>query len=372
MQYFLEKKDPIIQIQDITKHFGNNQDKTLSNINLTIYEGEFFTLLGPSGCGKTSLLRIMAGFEKPTSGKVIIDDIDMTNTPPFSRPVNMMFQSYALFPHMTVEDNISFGLKQDYLPKDIIKQRVKDAMEMVKLPEFNNRFPHELSGGQQQRVALARSLVKQPKILLLDEPLGALDLKTREHTRMELINIQHMLGITFIMVTHDQEEAMTMSNRMAIMASGELLQVGSPQDIYEYPNSRFVADFIGSINMFKGTVIEGDVDYMLIESEETATQIELRTNQSVSNGTEIWMGVRPEEMAIAIEPPESSDDNILKGKIIDIGFLGDQIAYHIILVTNKVVKVTVPTSAKNRNAEFVVDNEVYVYWHDTDGVVLTK
>jgi putrescine transport system ATP-binding protein len=350
---FNNKKKVIVSLENVTKKFPTNDSKTVDNINLNIYEGEFFSLLGPSGCGKTTLLRMIAGFEQLTSGKIFIDDMDMTKFPPYSRPINLMFQYYALFPH--------------------IRSRVKDVMEMVKLSGLEKRKPSDISGGQQQRVALARSLVKRPKILMLDEPLAALDLKTREHTQLELINIQHMLGITFIMVTHDQEEALAMSSRIAIMDGGEILQIGSPKQIYEYPNSRFVADFIGTINMFSGKVISGSTDgeYMIIRSIEAGCDIVYRTTQKIPTDAEVWMAVRPEEMNISTKLIKS-ENNQMPGKIYDIGFLGDKISYHVKLHSGFNVAVTVPTSARNKNIDLVVGNDVYVSWHDTDGVVLTE
>jgi putrescine transport system ATP-binding protein len=370
---FNNKKKVIVSLENVTKKFPTNDSKTVDNINLNIYEGEFFSLLGPSGCGKTTLLRMIAGFEQPTSGKIFIDDMDMTKFPPYSRPINLMFQYYALFPHMNVEQNIAFGLHQEGLPSEVIRSRVKDVMEMVKLSGLEKRKPSDISGGQQQRVALARSLVKRPKILMLDEPLAALDLKTREHTQLELINIQHMLGITFIMVTHDQEEALAMSSRIAIMDGGEILQIGSPKQIYEYPNSRFVADFIGTINMFSGKVISGSTDgeYMIIRSIEAGCDIVYRTTQKIPTDAEVWMAVRPEEMNISTKLIKS-ENNQMPGKIYDIGFLGDKISYHVKLHSGFNVAVTVPTSARNKNIDLVVGNDVYVSWHDTDGVVLTE
>src|SRR6185369_12511670 len=255
---------PYIRIEHVTKKFG--EFVAVNNVSLNIYRGELFSLLGGSGCGKTTLLRMLAGFETPTGGKIYIDGVDMAGIPPYDRPTNMMFQSYALFPHMTVEQNVSFGLKQDKYPESEIKQRVSQMLDMVQLTPFAKRKPHQLSGGQRQRVALARSLVKQPKLLLLDEPLGALDKKLREATQFELVNIQEQLGVTFIVVTHDQEEAMTLSSRIGVMNAGQIVQTGTPQEIYEFPNSRFVADFIGSVNLFEGVVTEDEPEYVRIES----------------------------------------------------------------------------------------------------------
>src|ERR1017187_313874 len=241
---------PYVQIDRVTKSFGDF--KAVDDVSLKIYKGEIFCLLGASGCGKTTLLRMLGGFETPSSGRILIDGEDMTGVPPYERPVNMMFQSYALFPHMTVEQNVAFGLKQDRVPRPEIAERVATMLELVKLGGLGKRKPHQLSGGQKQRVALARSLVKRPKLLLLDEPLGALDKKLREHTQFELVSLQDKLGVTFIVVTHDQEEAMTLASRIGVMNHGEIVQAGTPSEIYEFPNSKFVADFIGSANMFEG------------------------------------------------------------------------------------------------------------------------
>lgn len=372
-----EKEDfsarkPLVQIKSVSKQFPGNEFKSVDNISLTINQGELFALLGPSGCGKTTLMRMIAGFETPSEGTVTIDDVDMTDVPPYQRPVNIMFQSYALFPHMNVEHNIAFGLHQEKLPKEEIKKRVAEALAMVKMSEYAHRKPRQLSGGQQQRVALARSLVKRPKLLLLDEPLGALDRKTREHTQMELINIQMMLGITFVMVTHDQEEAMAMANRIAVMKSGHIMQIGTPEEIYEYPQSRFVADFIGAINLFSGKIISprNGNGLLMVESVESGSKIRVQSSQDIPLNTEVWVAVRPEEMAISTITA-LPEENQITGKIIDIAFLGDKILYHVALLNEKIVHVSVPTSARGNNAELVFGSNVVVSWYDTDGVVLT-
>ena len=363
---------PLVVIDNISKQFPGNEFKSVEDISLTINEGELFALLGPSGCGKTTLMRMIAGFEMPTEGTISIDGVDMNDIPPYQRPVNIMFQSYALFPHMNVEHNIAFGLHQEKLPKDEINKRVAEALAMVKMTEFAHRKPRQLSGGQQQRVALARSLVKRPKLLLLDEPLGALDRKTREHTQMELINIQMMLGITFVMVTHDQEEAMAMANRIAVMKSGHIMQIGTPEEIYEYPKSRFVADFIGAINLFSGKIISGrdEKGFVTVRSEESGTDIRVQSTHDIPLSAPVWVAVRPEEMAITISAA-LPEENQISGKIIDIAFLGDKILYHVSLKNSTIVHVSVPTSARGNNAELVFGSEVVVSWYDTDGVILT-
>src|SRR5215470_1828730 len=264
---------PFIRIDSVTKKFGDFT--AVDNVSIDIVKGEIFCLLGGSGSGKTTLLRMLAGFETPTSGKIYIDGQDMSQIPPYDRPVNMMFQSYALFPHMTVEKNVAFGLEQERLGRDEVRRRVGEILEIVKMTPYLARKPHQLSGGQRQRVALARALVKRPKLLLLDEPLAALDRKLREHTQFELVNIQEQLGVTFMVVTHDQEEAMTLSTRMGVMNHGQIVQVGTPTDIYEFPATRFVADFIGSVNMFEGRLIEDEPDYVRIRCEEIGSTVHI-------------------------------------------------------------------------------------------------
>jgi putrescine transport system ATP-binding protein len=280
---------PYIRIEKVTKKFGDFV--AVHEVSLNIFKGELFCLLGGSGCGKTTLLRMLAGFEEPTSGRIFLDGVDMSETPPYERPVNMMFQSYALFPHMTVEQNVAFGLKQDGLPKAEVKKRVAAMLDLVKLGPFGKRKPHQLSGGQRQRVALARSLVKQPKLLLLDEPLAALDKKLREHTQFELVTIQEQLGVTFVVVTHDQEEAMTLSSRIGVMDHGEIIQVGTPTEIYEFPNSKFVAEFIGSVNMFEGRLIEDEPDHVRIQSDEMGGTIYVDHGVSSPPGARVWAAV---------------------------------------------------------------------------------
>lgn len=367
----IPKLDPIIRIENISKQFKANDYKTVDNISLDIQRGESFSLLGPSGCGKTTLMRIIAGFEKPDSGRVFIDGVDMTDTPPYQRPVNMMFQSYALFPHMNIWQNVAFGLQQEKLPKNEIEARVDEALSMVGMQSFAHRQPSQISGGQQQRVALARSLVKRPKVLLLDEPLGALDRQTSEKTQVELTNIQNMLGISFLVVTHDQEEAMSMSDRMAVMKDGKLQQIGAPREIYEYPNSRFVANFVGSINVFHGYVSDNSKKNRLtIMSDEISSPMFVNSYEQLNIGTEVWVAVRPEEMGIYSEPDDDSH-NHGEGEIIDIAFLGNQIIYHVALLpSRKIVHVSVPTSARAKNPLLDYGNKAYISWDKTDGVML--
>jgi putrescine transport system ATP-binding protein len=358
---------PYIEIQGVTKKFGDFV--AVDNVSLNVYQGELFSLLGGSGCGKTTLLRMLAGFEAPTSGRILIDGVDMAHIPPYLRPTNMMFQSYALFPHMTVEQNVAFGLRQDGVPRAEIVKRVEDMLNLVQLTGYGKRKPHQLSGGQRQRVALARSLIKQPKLLLLDEPLGALDKKLREATQFELINIQDKLGITFMVVTHDQEEAMTLSTRIGVMNAGRIVQTGTPQEIYEFPNSRFVADFIGSVNMFEGVVLEDEPDYVRIESKEAGCNLYIGHGITCAPGARVAVAIRPEKIHVAREKP-ASEDNRLFGTIKEIAYMGDLSVYLVELDTGKTVKVTMPNLVRSAEQRLVWDEPVYLTWHDTAAVVL--
>ena len=359
---------PYVQVDRITKSFGDF--KAVDDVSLKIYKGEIFCLLGASGCGKTTLLRMLGGFETPTSGRIFIDGEDMTGVPPYERPVNMMFQSYALFPHMTVEQNVAFGLKQDGLPKREIAARVATMLDLVKLGGFAKRKPHQLSGGQKQRVALARSLVKRPKLLLLDEPLGALDKKLREHTQFELIGLQDQLGVTFVVVTHDQEEAMTLASRIGVMDHGEIVQAGTPSEIYEFPNSKFVADFVGSVNIFEGKLVEDEPEFVRIASDELGGTIYVSHGISAAPGAVVWAAVRPEKVFMSTAPPEGTD-NVVRGAVQDIAYLGDLSIYLVKLPTGKVVRVTQPNTS--RHAEAITwDQQVYLSWDPTSPVVVTR
>ena len=358
-----------VVIDRVSKSFGDF--KAVNDVSLKIYKGEIFCLLGASGCGKTTLLRMLGGFETPTAGKILIDGEDMTDVPPYERPVNMMFQSYALFPHMNVEQNVAFGLKQDRLPKKEIKERVATMLDLVKMSDFAKRKPHQLSGGQRQRVALARSLVKRPKLLLLDEPLGALDKKLREHTQFELISLQGKLGVTFVVVTHDQEEAMTLASRIGVMNHGEIVQAGTPSEIYEFPSSKFVADFVGSVNIFEGKLIEDEPDYVRIGSTELGGTIYVSHGISAPPDAIVWAAVRPEKIFMSTAPPQSAADNVVRGTVQDIAYLGDLSIYLVRLPTGKVVRVTQPNTS--RHAEAISwDQQVYLCWDATSPVVVTR
>jgi putrescine transport system ATP-binding protein len=359
--------EPYIRIERVTKKFGDFV--AVNDVSLNIYRGELFSLLGGSGCGKTTLLRMLAGFETPTSGKIYIDGIDMADIPPYNRPTNMMFQSYALFPHMTVEQNVAFGLKQDKRPYGEVRERVGAILDMVQLTQFARRKPHQLSGGQRQRVALARALVKAPKLLLLDEPLGALDKKLREATQFEIMNIQDKLGITFIVVTHDQEEAMTLSTRIGVMHQGQIVQIGTPQEIYEYPNTKQVADFIGSVNLFEGQLVEDEPDHVLIESAEAGGRIYVDHGISSAPGAKVWAALRPEKIQLT-KGERDEPHNCIKGTVKGIAYMGNLSIYLIALDSGKEVKVTMPNQMRAAEQEIGWDDRVSLTWHANSPVVL--
>lgn len=362
--------EPFIKVRGVTKKFGSFT--AVDNVDLDIYQGELFCLLGGSGCGKSTLLRMLSGFEQTTSGTISIDGIDMSGVPPYERPTNMMFQSYALFPHMTVEKNVGYGLVQSKVPKNEIKERVDDILALVELQDFKHRKPHQLSGGQSQRVALARALVKQPKVLLLDEPLGALDKKLREQTQFELMNIQEKVGITFVVVTHDQEEAMTLSTRIAVMDEGRFAQIGTPTEIYEFPESRFVAGFIGSANSFEGRVTEESADHVTVKTD--VCEFFIDHGMSIKEGSKAWVALRPEKIHMSKEPPETPGPNQLQGMVDDIGYLGDVSIYKIRLDNNEIIDVTAHnmTRPKDRTHRISWEERVYMTWDASSGVVLTR
>ena len=361
---------PYIRIENVTKRFGDFV--AVNNVSLDIYKNELFCLLGGSGCGKSTLLRILAGFEQPSYGAIYLDGVNMADIPPYKRPVNMMFQSYALFPHMSVEDNVSFGLKQDHLPRKEIDQRVSDMLSLVQLDSFAKRKPHQLSGGQRQRVALARALIKQPKLLLLDEPLGALDKKLREQTQFELMNLQDRTGVTFVVVTHDQEEAMTLASRIGVMNQGQIVQVGTPKEIYEFPGSKFVADFIGSVNMFEGRMVDEDNDYVRIQSREAGCTIFINHGVAAPPNSTLWAAIRPEKINISHEPPADTKENCTRGVVQDIAYMGNASIINVKLGSGKVVKITLPNLIRHAEDRITWDDEVYVHWDPASPVVLTS
>jgi putrescine transport system ATP-binding protein len=349
-----------IQIDQLVKIFG--ETRAVDEVSLDIHRGELFSLLGGSGCGKTTLLRMLAGFVTPDAGSIVIDGQDVSRVPPYERPVNMMFQSYALFPHMTVEDNVAFGLRRDGVEKGEIRRRVGEALDLVQLGALARRKPGQLSGGQRQRVALARSIIKRPKVLLLDEPLSALDKKLREATQYELRLIQEQVGITFVMVTHDQEEAMTMSTRIAVMNHGKIVQVGTPSEIYEYPQSRFVADFIGSVNLFDGRLKEDFPDHALVESAEAGADLVVGHAAGYSPGAALGVAVRPEKLRLAKAGEGLDMPNRLTGRVRDVAYLGDACVYHVTLDSGKVIKATAPNVGRWEDQPFARDEAVVVGW----------
>jgi putrescine transport system ATP-binding protein len=359
---------PHLQIVGVTKHFGDFL--AVDDVSLDIYKREFFSLLGPSGCGKTTLLRMLAGFETPTAGQILLEGEDMSGVPPYQRPVNMMFQSYALFPHMNVEKNIAFGLKQDGVPKPEIERRVAEVIELVQLGPFARRKPHQLSGGQRQRVALARSLVKKPKMLLLDEPLGALDKNLRTQTQFELMNIQEETGITFVIVTHDQEEAMTVSSRIAVMDHGRIVQVSTPGELYEFPNSRYVADFIGEVNILEGRVSQREGDHLLVQSQEAGCAIETGPSGGEPEGRQLWIALRPEKLLISKDPPPAGSRNCMTGQVWDIGYLGNLSIYHVKLDSGKMVTATQANMARLIERPITWEERVYLTWAPNAAVIL--
>ena len=368
---------PFLQIKNVVKQFDDVY--AVDDVSLEIQQGEIFALLGSSGCGKSTLLRMLAGFEMPTAGQILLAGRDITGLAPYRRPINMMFQSYALFPHLTVWDNIAFGLRRDGLPKAEIDARVDQMLELVQLKSYAKRKPHQLSGGQQQRVALARSLAKRPQLLLLDEPLGALDAKLRERTQLELVDIIEKVGVTCVMVTHDQEEAMTMATRIGVMSEGKILQIGQPAEIYETPNCRFVADFIGSVNLFHGTVELDVADHVVITSPEC--QHYVSHGVTVTKGMTVDVAVRPEKMIIQLttpsvvelESPEQLGFNTVQGVIKDMAYFGSLTTYHVQLDdSTTVVKVTHTNAARHEATHLTWGDRVYVWWCGSDVVVLTR
>lgn len=358
-----------VRIENVTKKFDDFV--AVDAVDLTIRKGEVFALLGSSGCGKSTLLRMLAGFETPTNGRIFIDGQDMAGIPPYLRPTNMMFQSYALFPHMSVEKNIAYGLKQDGASRDEIATRVTELLELVQMMPRARHKPHQLSGGQQQRVALARSLAKHPKLLLLDEPMSALDKKLRVEMQLEVANILDRVGVTCVMVTHDQEEAMTMAHRIAVMSEGRMLQVGTPSNVYEQPNCRFTADFIGEVNIFNGHVCVDESDHVIVETPELECKLFIDHGISGTLGMPVWVAVRPEKIFVSQTKPEGCEYNCAKGRVHEIAYFGSRTIYHIMMPSGK--KVIASTANVDRSLENrpTWDSDVYVSWQADSSVVLT-
>ena len=361
--------DDYVKLTDIRKEYDGFV--AVDEVNLSIRKGEIFALLGASGCGKSTLLRVLAGFEQPTRGKVEIDGQAMAGLPPYHRPTNMMFQSYALFPHMSVEQNVAFGLKQDGLPPAQIKQRVDEMLGLVQMTRYAKRKPHQLSGGQQQRVALARSLAKGPKLLLLDEPMGALDKKLRSQMQLELVNIIERLGVTCAMVTHDQEEAMSMAHRIAVMDAGKIRQVGTPDEIYEQPNSRFTAGFIGQVNLFEGKIEDDEKDYITVRSPDLEAPLYVGHGVTGYEGMEVALAVRPEKILISKEEPDQPHNKAF-GVIEEIAYLGSHSVYHVRLPSGKEVLANMTNVRRWASESFTWNDQAWVSWGDQSGVVLTS
>jgi putrescine transport system ATP-binding protein len=359
---------PQILIDGVSKTYGTHT--AVANVNLTIFKGEMFALVGASGCGKTTLLRMLAGFAELTSGRICIDGVDMSTVPPHERPVNMMFQSYALFPHMTVESNVGYGLRRLPMTTEAKRQRVAEALDMVQLGALAKRKPHQLSGGQRQRVALARALIRRPKVLLLDEPLSALDKKLREQTQFELMDLQYKVGITFIVVTHDQDEAMALATRIAVMNRGEVVQVGTPAEIYEFPRSRFVADFVGTTNLFEGTVSACEAGMITVQCAETGGELLVDDLGNCAVGQRVWVALRPEKVRLGKQPVSANRVNQLRGTVWELGYLGNRSTYRIRTTSGKLVTVFAQNERRTSEAAIDWSDEVFVSWSADAAVLL--
>ncbi|ATQ42533.1 ABC transporter ATP-binding protein [Caulobacter mirabilis] len=361
---------PLVRFESVSKRFG--EQIAVNDVSLDIYPGEFFALLGPSGCGKTTLMRMLAGFESTDSGRITLAGEDLSGQPPHRRPVNMMFQSYALFPHLNVEQNIAFGLKQEGMPKADIAARVAEMLDLVKLQGFAKRKPDQLSGGQKQRVALARAVARKPRMLLLDEPLGALDKKLREETQFELMDLQIELGVTFLIVTHDQEEAMVMADRIAVMREGRIVQIGRPEEVYETPNSRYVAEFLGDVNLFEAKVDAIEQPMAHLNAPESHAGFYVLDDDCPGPGATVWLAVRPEKMRISLDPPPAGAKNVLAGEIWDIGYTGDWTNYIVELPGERLVRVARANSQRFVERPIGWDDKVWVSFDPDAGVVLEE
>ena len=362
------KASPLVQVREVSKRFDGVT--AVDNVSLDILRGELFAILGSSGCGKTTLLRMLAGFEHPTSGRILIDGADMTDVPPYERPVNLMFQSYALFPHMTVEQNIAYGLKKERVPAPQIRERVAEMLALVKLGPLAARKPDKLSGGEKQRVALARALVKRPKLLLLDEPLAALDKKLREHTQFELANLQYQLGTTFVVVTHDQDEAMTLASRIAVMHEGRIAQVGTPGEVYEYPANRYVAGFVGNINLIEGSVTGSANGRLTLHSDALGADLSVVCDDVSGLDGGVCVAVRPEKITISREAPNGGERNVVKGIVRDLGYFGDQSLYRVRTKSGAVLQVSAQNLRRSSKLTVEWDDEVFLSWEVGSTILL--
>jgi len=368
-------REPFIRIQGVSKHFG--EVTAVDDLSLDVYQGELFAILGGSGSGKTTLLRLLAGFEQPSAGRIVIDDVDMTDLPAFERPLNMMFQSYAVFPHMTVEGNIAYGLKKESMDKAEIASRVDEMLALVRLSDFRHRKPHQLSGGQLQRVALARALIKRPKALLLDEPLAALDKRLREHTQFELMNLQDELGVTCILVTHDQEEAMSLASRIGVMDGGQIVQTGTPTEMYEYPESRFVAEFFGTTNIFEGVVRDIGEATIRVHTDACGTldlafdlAFDMDAEPGITVGSRVWIAVRPEKISMSERAPVGGPS--LRGQILRLGYYGNYSTYRVKLDTGEVLQVSEQNRARRQARAHDRQGHVYLSWDAKSAILLRR
>jgi putrescine transport system ATP-binding protein len=362
--------EPFVRLEGLSKRFG--EFTAVDGVDLSIFKGELFSILGASGCGKTTLLRMLAGLEEPSAGSIRIDGVDVTHLPPYERPVNIMFQSYALFPHMTVEQNVAYGLKKEGVPPKRIRERVAEILELVQLSAFARSRPRQISGGQSQRVALARALIKRPKVLLLDEPLAALDKKLREHTQFELANVQDQLGVTFIVVTHDQEEAMTLSTRIAVMDEGRFVQIGTPGEIYEHPRNRFVADFVGKINLLEG-VVESVADGVgHVHCEEIGARIAVPQEGDLLEGTRVCVAVRPEKIFVSKEPPREDGRTVIEGTVFDLAYFGNLSLYRVRTDAGMIIEVSAQNRRREARRYVEWDDRVHLSWDADSALLLTE